>query len=638
MYNCKLFKIVTVIIALLVLAGCSNQLSEIYANAEEGIIDLTRLQLNDEIALLNGEWEFYWNQLLESGETDAGHITGYITIPSSWNNYETKEETIKGDGYATYKMTIITNKNERLALKIPRLHTSYRLWVNGELSAQAGIVGINRDTMTPQYLPQVAFFDSQEGPNEIIIQVSNFYHRSGGILESIKLGGEKQILGLQYRSIAYNILLFGSLMFMGLYHLVLFLYRKKNISALYFGSFCVLIAVRTLLVGESFLIYLNPAFSWEIAHKIMTLTYYLGLPLIAMFFLSIFPAYFHVSIVKLAKIMGAVFGLLIILTPARIFTVVNPVYQIWSVIVIIYIFVVLLKIFSHKEKDSWLIVLGASALLFTTLNDIVFNNIWMNDNEFSILRSLFKTGNLSSVGQLIFASANALLLAKKFSNSLEQEEIITAELTEINTNLDTIVLQRTVALVESNEKIEQQKLELEKANQQLQKLTLKDSLTDLWNRRKYDETINLEWSRCLRYQRPIALILIDIDCFKEYNDCYGHLTGDECLAKVGQSIKNSLQRATDMAARYGGEEFILVMPEMEKKGAIAVANGLRQKIEALHIPHESSPVSSHVTVSIGVTCTIPNMNSSHDDLFKAVDKALYQAKADGRNRVDFFTL
>lgn len=634
-YNRKLLLIIMIIIALLFLASCSSQLSNPYAKAEKGIIDLTSLQFENDIAQLDGEWGFYWNQLMDPNEIDTGLLTGYISIPSSWNNYTTDEGTISGDGYATYRLTFMTDKKERLALKIPRVHTAYKLWVNGELSATAGTVGKTRATMIPQYLPQVAFFEAQQGNNEIVIQVSNFYHRSGGVLESIKLGSEKQILGLQYKNIANNILLFGCLIIMGAYHLALFFFRKKNTSALYFGSFCILIGIRTLLVGECFLIYLFPGFSWEIAHKIMTLTYYFGVPLILMFFLSVFPTYFHVRMIKMAQIIGAAFGILIILTPARIFTVANPLYQVWTVIVIIYLFGVLIKISTHKEKDSWLIVLGATAFLLSTINDIVFLSIWMNDEGSSFLRALFRTGNLSSVGQFIFAFAISLLLAKKFSDSLEQEEIITVKLTEVNTNLDKIVLQRTQALVESNEKIEQQKLELEKVNRQLQKLSLKDPLTKLWNRRKYDETINLEWNRCLRHQRPIDLILLDIDYFKEYNDNYGHLAGDECLTKIGQTIKNSLSRSTDMAARYGGEEFIVILPETEKEEAIKIADMLRQKIEALHIPHGQSPVSCYVTVSIGVTLTIPNISSSHEDLFIVADKALYQAKADGRNQVKF---
>lgn len=634
-YICRLLVLMILLIGTLVLGGCSSQGSNTRPKAEDGIIDLTQVQFEDDIVQLDGEWEFYWNQLINPDETDIGSVTGYIAIPSSWNNYIKGERSISGDGYATYRMNFITDVNERLALKIPRMFTAYKLWVNGELIALAGTVGKTRDTMKPQYLPQVAFFEARQGTNDIVIQVSNFYHRSGGILESIKLGGEKQILGLRYKNIAYNIFLFGCLILMGAYHFALFFFRKKNTSALYFGSFCILVGIRTLLVGERFFIYLFPGFNWEIAHKIMTLTYYLGVPLVLMFFLSVFPKYFHIRVIKIALIIGAAFGMLIILTPARIFTIANPLYQLWTIMVIIYLFSALIKIAIYKEKGSWLIIFGASVFLLSTINDMVFLSIWLNDEGSYFLRALFRTGNLSSVGQFIFAFANSLLLAKRFSDSLEQEEIITLKLTEINTNLDEIVLSRTEELVKSNEKIEQQKLELEKVNRQLQKLSLKDPLTNLWNRRKYDEIIHLEWNRCLRHQRPIALILLDIDYFKEYNDCYGHLAGDECLTKIGHTIKDSLSKSKDMAVRYGGEELIVILPETEKEEALKIADMLRQKIEALHIPHEQSMVSSYITVSIGVTSTVPNINSSHEDLFRVVDKALYQAKTDGRNQVKF---
>lgn len=630
----KFLLLIILLITLLLSGGCSAQLPDSNPKAEAGTMDLTQLQFDNEVVQLNGKWEFYWNQLLDPGEMDTGVITGYMDIPSSWNKYITNKERCSGDGYATYRLTFISEQNERLALKIPRLRTAYKLWINGELAASAGTVGKTRDTMIPQYLPQVAFFEAQQGKNEIVIQVSNFHERSGGILESIKLGSEKQILGLRYKSIANDLLLFGSLIFIGAYHLAIFFFRKKNRSPLYFGLFCILVGIRTLLVGECFFIYLFPEFNWEIAHKIQTLTFYLGVPLILMFFMSVFPTYFHNRIIRLAQIVGAAFGILVFLTPVRIFSVVNPFYQIWTIAIIIYELAMLIKISIRREKGSWLIAIGALALFLTSLNDIFFLSIWMNDNGPSFLKNLFRAGNLSSVGQFIFAFTNSLLLARKFSDSLEQEEVMIAKLTEINTNLDELVLQRTKALEESVEKIELQKLELEKVNRQLQKRSLKDPLTELWNRRKYDETINLEWNRCLRHQRSIALVLLDIDYFKEYNDYYGHLAGDQCLIKIGQTIKNSLLRSTDMAARYGGEEFIVILPETEEEEeAIKIANKLREKIEALHIPHEQSPVSNYVTVSIGVTFTIPNINSSHEDLFKVADKALYQAKADGRNQV-----
>lgn len=627
--------IIAIILVLFILGGCSDQRAEIKPKAESGVIDLTQVQLENDVVALDGQWEFFWNQLLAPGETDAGALTGYIQIPSSWNK-GIGNENQSGYGYATYRLQFITAENVRLALKVPRLFTAYDLWVNGELIAAAGKVGETRETMTPQYLPQVALFESQQGVNELLIQVSNFYHRSGGMLESINIGSENQILRLRYEDLARELAIFGSLMCLGVYHLAVFFFRKKNTSSLWFGLFCILIGIRTILVGERFFIYLFPDFSWEIAHKIQTLTFYFGVPLILMFFMSVYPRYFHARIIKIAQIIGAVFGLLVLLTPARIFTPFNPIYQIWTALIITYIFVVLIKLSVHKEKGSWFIILGALALLLSSANDVIFLSTWMNDASPVFLRSIIRTGNLSSFGQLFFAFTNSLYLAKSFSISLEQEEVLTAKLTEINYHLDELVLQRTKDLEKSNLQIEQQKLELEKANQSLRHLSFKDQLTGIWNRRKYDHMVEMEWRRCLRYRRPIALLLLDIDYFKEFNDSYGHMAGDECLIRIGEVLKRSLTRASDMAARYGGEEFVIILPEAEKEEAIRIADMLRQKIEALHIPHARSMVSSYVTVTIGVASLVPNFSLSHTDLFMLADKALYEAKNDGRNQVKFF--
>jgi PleD family two-component response regulator len=120
------------------------------------------------------------------------------------------------------------------------------------------------------------------------------------------------------------------------------------------------------------------------------------------------------------------------------------------------------------------------------------------------------------------------------------------KLTEINDHLDDLVAQRTRELTTANQKVEQQNFELEQINHELQRLSLRDPLTELWNRRKYDETIGLEWQRCLRQQRPISLLFIDVDYFKNYNDLYGHVAGDATLIKIGDSLRTALSRPTEM--------------------------------------------------------------------------------------------
>ena len=175
--------------------------------------------------------------------------------------------------------------------------------------------------------------------------------------------------------------------------------------------------------------------------------------------------------------------------------------------------------------------------------------------------------------------------------------------------------------------------QLEEANENLQKLSFLDGLTGIANRRRFDEMLLNEWQRAVRESLPISLVILDIDYFKNYNDSYGHLMGDECLKQVAQALAAKLKRPADLVSRIGGEEFAVILPNTSRKGAIAIADMLRGCIEELHIPHNSSSISSYVTVSAGVSSTIPVRYSHPDELVLCADDALYQAKHTGRNRV-----
>lgn len=174
--------------------------------------------------------------------------------------------------------------------------------------------------------------------------------------------------------------------------------------------------------------------------------------------------------------------------------------------------------------------------------------------------------------------------------------------------------------------------QLETANHQLQRLAAIDGLTQLANRRRFDQYLQQEWQRMLREQLPLSLILCDIDFFKFYNDTYGHQAGDDCLRQVAHVIQNSAKRASDLPARYGGEEFAVVLPNTNQEGAILVAQDIQTGVKQLGIAHAGSKVCGTVTVSLGVSNTIPSVITSPELLINAADKALYQAKAEGRDR------
>lgn len=169
----------------------------------------------------------------------------------------------------------------------------------------------------------------------------------------------------------------------------------------------------------------------------------------------------------------------------------------------------------------------------------------------------------------------------------------------------------------------------------LEKLSMHDSLTDIPNRRFFEESLNREWMRCTRNGHPLSLLMMDVDNFKLYNDNYGHGAGDECLRDVARALKKHLFRPTDLAARYGGEEFVVLLPETGKDGAMHVAEQMRIAVENLGIKHEHSSAAPVVTISVGAsTHSADSPVKSRELLLQYADEALYRAKEKGRNQVD----
>ena len=212
--------------------------------------------------------------------------------------------------------------------------------------------------------------------------------------------------------------------------------------------------------------------------------------------------------------------------------------------------------------------------------------------------------------------------------------------------IEPVVLQSKVKffieLYNQNKIIEQQKTlleikikelsELKAANFNLENLSYTDGLTGISNRRNFDSYIEMSWNNCLNSNKPLSLIMMDIDYFKLYNDNYGHIKGDDCLKAVAKELSKSAKRTLDLSARYGGEEFVIILPETHKEGAEIIAEEIRKNIINLDIPHESSPISKNVTLSIGVTTMVPNNQHTISEFINDADKALYEAKSLGRNR------
>ncbi|MBF0528101.1 MAG: diguanylate cyclase, partial [Deltaproteobacteria bacterium] len=210
----------------------------------------------------------------------------------------------------------------------------------------------------------------------------------------------------------------------------------------------------------------------------------------------------------------------------------------------------------------------------------------------------------------------------------ERVEIVSALSSQLAISIENVRLYQSL-----ERKVAERTSELSAANCKLQQLSECDGLTGLANRRKLDMTLEIEWRRAVRQERPMSIAILDIDKFKAYNDHYGHQAGDDCLHRVASVLNATVRRSGELAARYGGEEFVVILPGLGGTEACEMAQRIRAAVENQAIPHAGSPVIGVVTVSIGVVSQVPGQKDNLHGLLKRADAALYQAKEQGRNLV-----
>jgi diguanylate cyclase (GGDEF)-like protein len=267
------------------------------------------------------------------------------------------------------------------------------------------------------------------------------------------------------------------------------------------------------------------------------------------------------------------------------------------------------------------------------------------------IRIVLRTGNPGDAPEdsVIF---NYDINDYKLKVELTRQSLLTTLLASLRAYRDIIIIEhQKIKLAQALEKLQESQIQLEEyaftlekkiaertsaleiANLQLYRLATMDGLTQVANRRYFDEYWLQQWTLLQEEKQPLSLIIMDVDYFKNYNDHYGHLAGDECLRQVAQGMSKSLMRPQDLAARYGGEEFVLVLPHTPIEGAKKVAEGITSIIYNLNLAHAESQVSDRITLSIGVACVVPNADLTWEVPISLADKALYQAKQEGRNRI-----
>jgi PAS domain S-box-containing protein len=415
--------------------------------AVKGVLDLTDWDFKKNGSVdLSGEYEFYWSQHLSPSDflkTPPPEKTGFINVPGYWKDDTFNGKRFPGKGYVTYRLNIRLNEQkESLALRSLEISTAYNIYVNGQKVGALGIPGNNLETTVPRHFPQIINFELKTNQMEIIFHVSNFHHRRGGLWEIIQLGREKDIRKAEQKKLSFDLFLCGSILIMTLYHLGLFIVRKKDRSSLYFSIFCFLIALRLLTTGGRYLVLLFPNISYEVMVKLEYLSFYLAFPAFALFMQSIFQK-FSKRILHLIALLGIAFSCIVLFTPARFFSHTLNVYEITTFISLIYGLYVIFASLTKMRIEAFVFLLGFSILLITVINDMLH------------VERLIQTGFFVPFGLFAFILSQAFILSYRFSTALATVETQQKELRDTFESYKTEIIDRVQAeeaLSESEEK------------------------------------------------------------------------------------------------------------------------------------------------------------------------------------------
>lgn len=417
-------------ISLLLLNGCNIGLAlKDSPKVEAGVLNLTFWDFEKQGAVnLEGEWEFYWKKIYRPSQTEISKelLSGYFEFPGYWNGRIVDKEILSGDGYATFKVKVMLPESmhsipkKKLALRMKEQATAYELYLGNELLTGRGRIGTNPKESTPGYGTETIFFETNQQSFELTLIVSNYHHRNGGIWSIPILGTQDQILQLKYERNSIEFLLGGSILIMTIYHFMLFIFRKNDLTSLYFASFCLVTLMRVISTGEIMIVQLIPNIHYEVVTKFEYMSFFLLISIFFKFFYQLFPDDVSDLLVKISMSIGGVLSMIVCFSSLRLYNYfVNPNYVvIITIIVIIYIYQVRLVV--KRREDALVIFLFSNFLILFIVNDILYN------------LKVIVTGELMQIGVFIFLLAQSVILSRRFSRAFRDIEDLSNHLTLVN--------------------------------------------------------------------------------------------------------------------------------------------------------------------------------------------------------------
>lgn len=433
---------ITICFAVLFTISCKR--GKIPPVASGGVIDLRDWDLvRDGPVELNGQWEFYWARHLNPDRNNPGELPpfdAHIVVPGVWNGLVVNGKKITGQGFATYRLKILWNPVRHPAgLKLNTIATAYNLYVNGERVAGIGVPGSTAESTVPRYYPLVEEIPDGKDVLDVVIQVSNFHYTKGGVWMPILFGDATSIYTERERQVLFEYFLLGGVLIMGLYHLILYFLRRRDRSPLYFSLLCCAIVLRILCTGEYHITRIIPGIGLEPVVKIEYLSYYLGSMVFAVYMRSIFFNEYSARFLRGLQIATAVFAIPVILGPSLFYTRFVMGFHAVTLGMCAYTVYVLTRAIVNKREGGIVFLAGCLVVIAAVVNDIIFS------------QQIIYTGLYAPAGIFVFFLSQSVVLSLRFSRAFISAENLTAELDELNRNLEGKVQERTSMLNDANE-------------------------------------------------------------------------------------------------------------------------------------------------------------------------------------------
>ncbi len=441
------------------LPGCFAGLSAA-PRAEKGILDLRGWDPDrDGPVELKGEWAFYWKRFLtdEDVKKSPPAADAWADLPSFWNGFEVKGREVGSYGYGTYYLRILIDRTDSLlAVKNLTVYTAYECDVNGRRICSDGRIAKERSEGTPHFMPKTGVFGGKTEEVRLLLRVSNFHNRFGGAGRVVVLGGVHDLSLMREKGIAIDMVVFGCLLFVGIYYFVLYMHRRREVYTLYFALFCCILSLRSLLTGEMFLVQMIPSFSYWLVTIILDLSLYLGLSAFLLYLAFLYPRNVNRRLVHFFLVIMAIGAVLISFTPSRVNGFINPWFQVAAIFMFAYFIIIVARAIMDRRQGARLFMAGFILLLLAVINDFLFYN------------DLIPGAYISPYGLVAFILIQTVILSGKFSFAFHSVERLTKRLAGVNRELSTIVDERTEELNAAMEELQATNENLMSVNRDLE--------------------------------------------------------------------------------------------------------------------------------------------------------------------------